>query len=228
MKNSFFISLISIFFFTSCQTLHTRNDSSYITEIEGNYYVRFISSGGYVLPLTPEGPFPTWKYTSSFLTTGNGKIEENGDIVFYLGQNLESLYPKYDSGSLVIKKNTKEVILDATLSGEYKNSTNHSGKYNFSIDKPVINPIEIFSDQKSMVNNYVKAIGYFDGFKFYSGPYIFDDQNFDFLAWRGWEKARNQNYCVIGLVKKKPSKDTYEIIIQYLVPVGSKSNKGIK
>jgi len=212
------LAIFSFLLIGSC-FLHTRHDSVGINRIGGTYLIHFVSQGNMFAPLTPEGAFPRWADYATFQTYGAGSRNANDEITFTIGSDLASQYYKYREGTLTIRESTKEVILDAKLSKEYRWATNHSGKYRFTLTEPTVYPITDFSTQKEMLGKYIKAVGRFDNWHFYSGPYTFEDMHVSYAApGGGGDRGPGQLYEVVGYVQKSHEIGKFEIGVFTAVP----------
>jgi hypothetical protein len=175
-------------------------------EIEGDYSIDIISRGTYFLmPLSPEGPFPQWADASYFVTTGPGNKISDDELKFDTRNNLRSgPSNKYSEGTLVLNFKKQTLTLNAKLSKDYSwGFVNHSGSYPVITNRPIVYDIKAFRSQEEMIGKYVKAIGTLKDFKFYTGTYVFKDRQIDMLV-----GPRPDGVC------NEPSKDTtrYEII----------------
>jgi len=177
MKKIFIRTTVVIVLLIGFCSIHTRKDSVDVTEIEGKYRIRFLSRGNYLAPITPEGPFPIWTDASFFQTDGKGARNDQGDISYELGKNLESQYQKYRESILTIHEKEKEITFKGKLGREYKSATNHSGSYTIDIERPQIFRIEQFINQDQMLDKYIKARGRFTDMQFITGPHVFEDRH---------------------------------------------------
>ncbi|MFX0200301.1 MAG: hypothetical protein ACFFCW_29630 [Candidatus Hodarchaeota archaeon] len=204
--------IVFILILTGC--FNTREDNIYITKIDDEYLIKFVSTGKYIATITPEGPFPAWSDNSTFQTNGKGNNVNETDYEYIIGTNLESQYDKYKNGYIILSEISLEISLKADLSDKYRDTVNHSGKYSKVVIKsPPVFEISEFKSQEEMVGKYIRATGYFKNYQFFTGNYVFEDRHVSFVAGPGRNRHNSGlNYVVVGYVDHHYDKAKFEII----------------
>jgi hypothetical protein len=146
---------------------HTQTDSVTVTAIDDGYDIRLLSEGRYLMPLTPEGPFPKWSHGIRLFAEGSGeKIEMDGLLYkkYRIGKDLTAV--NYSSGIVCISEEGKRLVTQEIDGGkEFDNIT---------IEHPQIVSLNQDSKIEDLDHCYIRARGRFEGWKFKAAGKIFE------------------------------------------------------
>jgi hypothetical protein len=123
---------------------HTRADSVQVIGVDDGYEICIKSEGNYLMPISPEGPFPKWGAGTRFLASGPGKRVAIDGVVYKeytIGEDLEmkSLANMFSTCVVRISEGAKRLIVQGQLSEERKYVLNPSGTYEgITIDRPKV------------------------------------------------------------------------------------------
>jgi hypothetical protein len=166
-------------------SLRTQTDSVRVTAIDDGYDISISSEGRYMMPLTPEGPFPKWSRGARLFAEGSGESVEIDGLSYKkysVGKDL--IAANYSSGSVYISEKGKR-LLTRELEG---NKTFD----NITIEHPKIILLTRDTTIEELDHCYIRARGRFNDWKFNAAGKTFEIQNYPY--------GDSREYNVIGVV----------------------------
>jgi hypothetical protein len=146
-----------------CVRPWTRTDTVTVTAIDDGYDIRIHSSGRWLFPISPEGPFPKWTDATRFFAEGSGeRVDRNGVIYkkYIVGMDLTSTW--YSCGTICISEHDKRLIVQGERPADRHDRTTWSGTYdNVVVDHPEILILTETTRIEDIDHRYVRARGHF-------------------------------------------------------------------
>jgi hypothetical protein len=173
----------------------TRTDSIQVTAIYDGYRILIRSEGTYLLPLSPDGPFPKWMQETELFADGAGMPVTIDGLAFKkytIGKDLQGGW--FANGWAAISEGGKRLILQTELEKDRRYLINHSGTYNgITVDHPQIFPLLISDKMEDLDGRYIHAKGHYRDWTFEAAGKKFEVQSSDL--------NETPEYEVIGLVR---------------------------
>jgi hypothetical protein len=157
----------------------TRTDSVRVTAIDDGYDIFIHSAGRWLVPVSPEGPFPKWGDGTRLFAEGRGERVEIDGVAyqeFTRGKNLRAL--GFSECAIYVSEAEKRLIVRGELAADRKCHINHSGQYdNITIAHPEIVPLMLDAKITDIDHRYIRARGRFDEANFTAAGKTFEVNN---------------------------------------------------